>query len=297
MLIRSESYSTRGESLPGTPCKMNEDRTVAAHKTYAVIDGATDRMGKEINAMTPGAFVADYVHRTLTNLAQQPDYIETEAGLLLAGINRAFGENLEKYHPHLLKDGYQSGPVASAAFLRLHEDGTFSYATVGDCFLVVLRKDGNISVCPPEEKPEHLEKPRLEHMMTLFKDNKLAFQDMMKDEKAQEMYLAYLGELNKSIGVINGDPNMENLMNGGRVSLGDVAALVLMTDGMLMPGLPEPEGAQVAARQILEHGISAYGTSLEAMYNKDPDRTEYPRFKHRDDMTAMALVFEEIKLN
>ena len=281
----------------GTPTSMNEDRFVAAHKTFAVIDGATDTTGNVLNGMTPGAFVADYVHRTLTNLAQDPAHAGAEASLLMAGINRAFGDYIKQNHPERIENGFHLGPYAHAAFLRLHNDETFSYANAGDCFLVILYTDGTTRVCPPEEKPDHLEKDRLAHFMTLYKKTPGSFQDIVKDPEAKEIYRKDLEKLNRDISVINGDPNMENLVSGGRESLEDVAAFVLMSDGMFMPGLPDPEGAHMAAKKMLEHGLSAYARSVEAMYDNDPEREEFPRFKHRDDMTALVLNMHEIKQN
>lgn len=297
MFRKSEAYCNRGEKNPGYPTRMNEDRFVMAHRTFAVIDGATDRRGQELSGLTPGAYLADYAHRTLNNLAQHPDYADTEAGLILAGMNRAFGEHMQQQHPEVVKDGFHFGPTASLALLRLHEDGTYSYATVGDCFLVVMRTDGSVSVCPAEEKPYDMEKNRLEHFMEVYKESGGTFQSVMENPEAEKMYLEYLEKLNKTFPVLNGDPAMEGLINGGREPLEGVAAFALMSDGMLMPGLPDPEGAHMAAKQIHSHGASTYGKSLEVMYNNDPDRIEHPRFKHRDDMTALYLELNNIKEN
>ena len=296
-----EFYSHQGEKTLGCATRMNEDRLVYAHKTFAVIDGATDRLGTDIGGLTSGAYTADYIHKTLTSLAQLPDYSDTNADLLLAGINRAFGEHLKKEHPDVVAHGFEFGPTAVAAFLKFHEDNTYSYGVVGDCFLVVLYTDGNADIVPSEEKPADIEKNRLTHFMKLFHENasknKKPFDNFMENEEAKAMYMAFRQNLNKNFPVINGDPGMETLMHSGRQNLENVAGFALMTDGMIMPGLSEPEGAHMAAKKIREHGISAYGKSLHAMYNEDAQRNKYPRFKHRDDMTALYLDLKDIQQN
>ena len=296
-LKRFECYSLHGRKTPTEPTAMNEDAFVAAHNLYAVIDGATQRLGKKIGEQTTGAYLAEFLHRNLTHIAQDPAYQGVEAALLLAGINRAFGEKMMQEHPEHMANGYHFGPIAAITLVRLHDDGTYSYAGAGDCALVELGPHGEVFQCPEAEKPHHIEQERIDQLIALKYEHGIDYDDAWLREDVMEKYNASRRALNVDWPAINGDPKLEELMFHGRRSLDDVAALVLMSDGMFVPGAEEKEAAEMAARQIVQHGISAYTTGLNKLYDEDPDRERFFRFKHQDDATAVLLQFKDILKN
>jgi hypothetical protein len=294
---RFESFSLHGRKTPTTPTAMNEDHLVMAHNLFAVIDGATQRQGKNIGAQSTGAFLAEFLHRNLTHIAQDAAYKDVEASILLAGLNRAFGEKIAKEAPEMIEKGFSFGPAAAISLIRLHDDASYSFANAGDCTLVEFGTHGEIFQCPNMEKPAHLEQDRLEQLATLKKERGIDFDEAWELEEVQAKYDAYKEAINVEWPVITGDPRLENVMLRGRRPLENVASLVLMSDGMFLPGANEVQGAEMAARQMLEHGITPYTMSLQKLYDADQEREKFPRFKHQDDASALLIQFQEMLKN
>lgn len=288
---RFESFSLHGRKTADTPTTMNEDSLVTAHKLFAVIDGATDHQGLKMEGKTSGAFLAEYLHRNLTHIAQEPDYAETEAAVLLAGLNRAFGEKLGLDYPELAQKGLIYGPAAAVCLVKLHDDQTYSYAIASDCALVEFGLHGGVFVAPEHEKPHHIEQNRLDLAQALMNEHNLSLEEAIKTPEYQKAYKKFRELINKEWPVVNGDPQLENLILHGRRDLEDVAALVLMSDGMFLPGSSEKQGAEMAARQMLEHGISAYANGLKTLYDQDVPLEKFFRFKHMDDASALLIQF------
>ena len=296
-LKRFESLSLHGRKMPNMPTQMNEDHIVTAHNLFAVIDGATQRKGKNIGDLTTGAYLAEFLHRNLTHIAQDPTYHDVEAAILLAGINRAFGEKMQKEYPELIEKGFAFGPAAAIAVVRLHEDGSYSYAHAGDCAILEFGIHGEVFQCPPEAKPYHLEGARADHLRQITQEQGITFDEAWELKEVQDKYDEYKHTLNVEWPVVTGDPRLENVMFVGRRPLENVGSLVLMTDGMFLPGADDLQGAEMAARQMLEHGISAYAMGLQKVYDSDPTREKYMRFKHQDDASALLMQFKDILKN
>lgn len=294
--LRFESFSRHGLKTPTQHTTMNEDGLVMAHTLFAVIDGATDHKGTRIDGKTSGAFLADYLHRNLTHIAQDATYAETEAVMLLAGVNRAFGEKLRQDHPNIVAEGLNFGPAAAVCLVKFHQDNSYSYAIASDCALVELGIHGEVFVAPEVEKPYHIEQNRLDLAQNLMVEQNLTIEEAFQSPEYKAAYQKFRELLNQEWSVFNGDPALENLILHGRRSLDDVAALVLMTDGMFLPNnnkkYGEKQGAEMAARQMLEHGISAYANGLKTVYDEDPERQKFFRFKHMDDASALLIQFK-----
>lgn len=294
---RFECFSQHGRKTIDQPTLMNEDGLVVTHNLFAVIDGATDRKGHLLNGLTSGAFLAEYLQRHLTHIAQDPAYADTEASLLLAGLNRAFGEMMAKEYPEAIADGIEFGPAAAVALVKLHQDGTYSYAIVSDCAFIEMGTHGEVFICPEAEKPYHIERERMDHIQQLMHAQDISLDEAWQLDEAKQRYNAFRKLLNVDWPVFNGDTRLEGLMLHGRRPLENVAALVMMSDGMLLPGATELEGAEMAARQMLAHGISAYANGLKKLYDDDHTREKFFRFKHQDDATALLMQFKPMLKN
>ena len=286
-LVQLDIFSHQNYATSHVHGKPNEDAVVAAGPVYAVVDGATDRNGVTVGSMTGAAYTAHYLQTRLSNLAVEASHQETEASRLLAGLNRAYGKHLQDAHPAVHALGRQ-GPCAAAMVVKLHEDNTYSYAGVGDAFLVEIGTEGHWFVMPDQEKPG--EKERIEHFHDLVQDQGLTFDEAWQDDEVNARYAAVRDRLNEDWPVFNGEPAMETLMWSGRRPLSGVRSLVLLTDGLLLPGAKtDIEGAIAAAMQIDSYGISAYYQSLKKLYHDDPERTKFPRFKMMDDASGILL--------
>ncbi len=288
---RFETYIHHGYKTPNQHTEMNEDGIVIANTIYGVIDGATSRNGSKINGMTMGAYITGYIHHGLTNLSLNPQYKDTDVGLLLAGANHAFGEHMKKEHPEVVADGFSFGPTASACFIRIHNDNTYSFAAVGDCSLVELGTEGHWFICPETNKPDEIENNRLTHFADFCQEHNCSFDEAWENEEVQKLYHDAKMLQNNQWPYIDGNPDMANMVFSGRRPLNDIAGLVLMTDGLMLPGFDNIEGSFMAAKQMFNHGVSAYASGVNKLYNDDPNRDKFMRFKHQDDGAAILIQF------
>ena len=282
-----ELFSHQGYKSPGQVNAGNEDNMVYAGQTLAVVDGATAVVKDEIQGMNTAAYTAHYVHDHLTRLALLPEHKDAEAHLLLAGLNRAFGQHIEAEYPQIAALG-TDGPCASAVVVRLHED-SYSFGVIGDCCVAELGLDGNWFVAPWELHDE--EEQRLQRAKEMLTSKNLPLNTMRNDPDVLADIRAARKRLNVDRGVFNGDPAMENFLLYGRRPLAGVKELLLFSDGMGLPGVDKVTGAKHAAMQMTENGCSAYWRGLKAVYDGDPEFTRFLRYKHMDDATAIRISF------
>jgi len=97
--------------------------------------------------------------------------------------------------------------------------------------------------------------------------------------------------LNTTKGVFNGDPNMTSFITSGQRSLTGVKAIILVSDGFLLPSSHEQEKYHHIAQHVLQNGCFSTYAKIKDDYNADPEGTLYPRFKHQDDSSCVVLRF------
>ena len=97
-------------------------------------------------------------------------------------------------------------------------------------------------------------------------------------------------------GVIDGLPQLATYVQRGEFELGRDGILALLSDGMAVPlAPPRTRSASAAGRAtrwldaLVAGDAAALASRLEAIRSADAEATDYPRFKVRDDATAVLV--------
>ncbi|MBI1363376.1 MAG: hypothetical protein GC134_05275 [Proteobacteria bacterium] len=289
--IRSlDAFTHQGFSKAGTPNKGSEDTfAVRDNSFFAVIDGATSMVDHNMNGLTPAAYLARFIAEqigTLPTVTGDDVYTARQAFLR---INFEFRLHLWSRWAQVAREG-KYGPSAAAAMVKLHKDGTYSYAQVADCFIVEVRKDGTCVLVTPDQLVG-VDNGSMAEARQRLRDG-VPPEEILADPKVRAILKENRLKNNVVFGVLNGEDDVKNLLCHGRRSLDGVAALVIMSDGMVPPTAGRESGAEMAARAMVDMGVSAYWRMLKSLYDADPDFRKYLRFKHMDDATGMVITLD-----
>jgi hypothetical protein len=173
--------------------------------------------------------------------------------------------------------------------VKLHDDGTYTYAQVADCFLV--EEKGRKLVLLTPDQLDALDTTSLQDAKRRLLDG-VSPEHILQDPQVRATLRANRLQNNVIFGVVNGEPDMARHLCHGRRSMAGVTALVLMSDGMCLPDVPvRASSAVVSAAAMLDQGLSPHYRYLRALYDSDPGFRLFLRFKHMDDASAILLRF------
>lgn len=286
-ILSLDGFTHQGYVKPDTPNKGSEDTLAFRDNTFfAVIDGATSVVSHDMHGLTPAAYLASYVSQQVGTLPEVTLKTTTALDVFLT-INSNFRTHLNTTFPAVAAEG-KFGPSAAALMVKLHDDGTYSYAQVADCFLVEVHDDGTMVLVTPDQLV-NIDNGSMAEAKQRLRDG-VSPAEILADPKVKAILKNNRLMNNVKFGVINGEDDVKNLVCHGRRSLDGVAALVLMSDGMVMPNNGRENGATLAAKHMLRLGVSAYYRELKKVYDADPAFTQVLRFKHMDDATGLSVV-------
>ncbi|MDK8179258.1 protein phosphatase 2C domain-containing protein [Paenibacillus sp. UMB4589-SE434] len=169
----------------------------------------------------------------------------------------------------------------------------------GDCMIYVQYKDGTVREITRDGVDRFDAKA-----LTLWMMDEAAWQSHVKtDMVVEQLYHNRLhANIAEGYSVINGDPELEKLLEYGSFPLDGINAIVLISDG-IYPwinrynlGIGEKGRNRTAAplsskwiSELLEMGIESYVTRLEQFEQSDPLCVNVPRFKCADDKTGIVI--------
>lgn len=284
-----EQFTHIGFKEPQKEVLMCEDRLVLnpQENVYAVIDGATSVSDVRINGLTDGAYIAEF----FKNAIEQGAWNTYSAHAILAEVNESFGRHLENEYPDIHKLGKQ-GPCGSGVVVKIHKNGTFSYAQIGDCMLIKqTQEDGFIELTEDtryEDDMLYLNKAK-----ALSESSGKSILDVRHNPDIIQAIRDHRTHSNVTKGVITGEPEMANFIVSGIRNLDGTQALVMMSDGMAHPDFDKEQTYLQAAKYMLEHSVEAYYRKLQEIFSSDVDwhNLTYLRCKHMDDATGMIIRF------
>lgn len=277
-------FTHQGFKAKGELNHYNEDRFVTSGDLFAVIDGATSVVPHDMDGLNTSAYTAEFVRTLFEAMAGEE---ELTASDVLLETNSAFGEHLKEDWSEVAKEG-KLGPSANLVLVKFAEDGTFTFAQVGDCILLIKRR-GEWHQLTPDMRFKMDERSYQKALaelpegfdMTQFKDSP----PMLKLNKEKRMLS------NVKTGVFTGEPQMKKFIMEGEKGMDGVEAMALMCDGMAWPHDGEKQMYITAAQKMEEMGVKAYWQALKAEYDADPDFKSFLRLKHMDDATAVLVEF------
>ena len=331
------------------PDRLNEDAWLAMQAgplgetiVMAVIDGATTRLtppalerylATQPEKLTPAAYSARLARDSLAR--QIGTGMPSELRTLLLEANADLGRDLIRLlgaltldamdfpeeiqatvadDPRMVRLGLPASVVTVAEYDPLPH--RLRYAHAGDALLLVVYRDGHVSV------PTRANDPRTDHalMQTALKMRDyypdLPFCELVQLPEVQHRNLTNalhhnyvdehgLPQPSRGVGVIDGLPELRYFVQTGEVALEDAALVCVMTDGLEWPAsaqevfADDPDQAAelceqrctFMGEQIAGHGLSGYLERLRQAEAGDPDFERYPRMKTHDDATGVLLRF------
>lgn len=272
---RQPRFSTLLEKGSGD---VNEDEVLQGIRTYGVFDGATSLVsGTYNNGQTGGKIAAEICkaafadeQRSLTCSAMAANR-QIREKCSMAGVNLQRKEELWS---------------CSAAVVRLLGNH-FDWCQIGDCQILVIKKDGSYTLLgqTPDQDIETLQ---------LWKQKAITSNATALEVMSREI-LEVRRRTNIDFGVFNGEVEAMNFLRRGSESLTGVEDILLFSDGLLLPqcdpgALPDWEYLIELYR---EGGLQKIKTHVRNLQLGDIACSTYPRFKPHDDISAVALSFED----
>lgn len=259
---------------------LNEDRLLMAGDLFGVFDGATSiGQSRSEDGLTGGAAAAELAKQT---------FLGADTGLH-AAMCRANSEIRKAQED----DGGGIGErhelwSTSAAVVRVG-DNFIEYCQTGDSLVMFLYEDGGHRIATPAVDQDR-------ETMILWK--KLVGETNSNTgsiyEKLQTQIEKVRRQMNRSYGVLNGEPEAENFILSGYEKSQGVTDILLFTDGLYLPK-EDPEQAsdwQTFVSLYRRGGLHAVHERVRSQQGADPDCTLYPRFKCHDDIAAIAITLE-----
>jgi hypothetical protein len=333
----------------GVPDRLNEDTWLAMQAgplgdqiVMAVIDGATTRLtppalqrylDAQPDKLTPAAYSA---RLTRDSLARQIGTgMPAELRTLLLEANADLGRDLIRLLGALTLDAMdfpeevratvaddprmvRLGLPASVATVAEYDPAfhRLRYAHAGDALLLVVYRDGHVSV------PTRADHPCMDHallqtalkMRDYYPDppfcELVQLPEVLHHNLTKALHHNYVDEHglpqpSRGVGVVDGLPELRYFVQTGEVALDGVALVCLMTDGLEWPPsaqevfTDDPDKAAelceqrctFMGEQIAQHGLAGYLDQLRQAETGDPDFERYPRMKAHDDATGVLLRF------
>ena len=287
--LKITSLSVKGSNAWNEDAWINNEAT----RLYGVIDGATSlvpfvgRKG-ETGGVLAARIIEGYLNRVDLNIVtQSQDLLQllVEANDQLRLEMKRNGIGLE-----------QKAELWSAcAVLARVNEHWIDYAHAGDCMLIAYYKDETIRVVTHDQL-EHIDQLTLDRWAEGVAAGIVRRDDLWAHTMPQIVKGRNLANAPGGYAVLNGDPELVNYAEYGRISRVGIKALLLVSDGLYAPkaaNTPRIEGAVELAIRVREMGLKPYVDWLIELEESDSECVQFPRVKKSDDKTALYIELGE----
>ena len=254
--------------------RLNEDVLLHSGNLFGVFDGATSLAEDKLPSGTSGGLLAA---RIAAEAFQQRG---NDLRLAVKEANRRIGEAIRTHGiSQTLRHRFWS---TSLAVIRIDENH-FDYCQTGDSLIFCLYQDGSYMQLTPETDHD-------QETLEIWKRSPLSPNARIHDTLAEQI-LAVRLQMNVTYGVLNGEPEAMNFVNHGRQEMDGVSAILIFTDGLFIPReCPRQQSDWNGFAAIYRKGgLRAIRDHIRFLQSQDPDCRTYPRFKHHDDIAAIAI--------
>lgn len=283
-------------TIAGSSEKLNED----AYAIYrdqetlllGVFDGVTSLKPISRLEEKTGAWFASHMLRD--HISSIDKETKLTQGLIsinkkLLELNIELGGSLDDTH---------SLPATMATVMRINfVRNEVELGHVGDSFVVMYFRDGSSQVVT-NNLNNKFDSDVLGFMGDLARQRKISQREARQlpevKQKLYEMFVVRNNNPNGSgSGVLNGDPNVDQYIQGITFSLSDVRGIFIGSDGIVPVGwsLNSPDVREYLLSMSTGHGLQQLVEEKHRSENSDPDWCHL-RYKHSDDATAIVLVFK-----
>lgn len=275
---------TKSFTKAGTNC--NEDSIFICDNYGFVIDGATGLSGEKI---TPAGSDAQWFSHTLR------DYLQTALSYdlpLETILTETLSQVIEDFNKYENAENISIYPSAGISIFRCREDKV-EYYVLGDCPALIKTTDNKIY----HFTNSNLVKLDSANINLLAKRAKEANIDVINAKSLITDELIKVRELKNKEGgyyILSDDPSAISHGLFGTFDKEDVSEIILMSDGYaqifeLFKAYSKPE----LFKAIKVKELSEIYDELYALQEEDKSCNKYPRFKLRDDSSAIYANFEK----
>ncbi len=254
--------------------EFNEDVLLAEGNLLGVFDGATSLDKRRFQGGLTGGLLAA---RTAAQSFQGPPgslaQLAEQANQSIQNAQVSESISLDERHK-----------LWSTSLAVVHLDGNrLEYCQTGDALILLIRRDGSYQVVTPDLDIDR-------ETLQLWKEMQVAPDARIHEVLADQIQQIRL-EMNKSYGVLNGEPEALDFIRHGYEDLADVSDILLFTDGLHLPreNPQEEHDWQTFVDLYKKGGLQALRDHVRQLQLEDPACRKYPRFKLHDDIAAVAI--------
>ncbi|MCP3940762.1 MAG: hypothetical protein GY710_04680 [Desulfobacteraceae bacterium] len=252
--------------------RINEDILVMEKNLFGVFDGATSLDHTFFNGCQTGGLIAADTAGQIFSRNHYP--LDRLAGF----ANNAILAKMKTHKIRLNRPG--SRWSTSAAVVRIVKD-RLEWLQTGDSYILIIYEDNSHKVLVDQEDHDY------ETLCMLKKEkNKTLSNPVIKTQVAK-----IRSHMNKTYGVLNGDPRAEKFMHTGFIGLDHVQTILLFTDGLTLPSeTPKKKKDFSPLVELFQDlGLKGLHQHIRKMEEQDPQSDKFPRFKCHDDIAAIAI--------
>lgn len=268
----------------------NEDALIIHNKeqVYGVIDGATSLIPfTGTNGETGGYLASRIIANTLDRIMSQQEHETIPLTEALMVANRELRMEMLNYDIDLKhKEVLWS---ACAAIIRINEY-SIEFAQVGDCMIIAVYADGLIRVITRDQLA-HVDQETYRLWAEGLAEGLTSRQELWDHVKAQIVKGRQLTNTPSGYAVLNGEPEVADYMESGRINRINLKAILLMTDGLYLPKRANEKlfDAMEVTKLVMKQGLEPYISGVIELEENDPECHIYPRVKTSDDKTAIWI--------
>lgn len=284
--MKKTTISIQGNSV------WNEDSLIVNDTIhlYGVIDGATSlEPYRGFGGETGGYLAAQLIAKTIMHMSQDNVGQKLTLPTMLLQANQQLrSEMLAAGVDVNRKEQLWS---ACALLVRVY-DTYVEFAHAGDCMLIAMYEDGTIRLITRDQL-EVVDRPTrqlwAEGVASGLTSRDELWQLVMPQIHAGRRLMNTLN----GYSVLNGEPELADHMECGRISRAQLTSLLLFSDGLIDP--QREHSYEEDLRQIIlkvkSMGLNNYIQWLIQVEESDPECLQFPRVKRSDDKTAIYLEF------
>lgn len=253
---------------------FNEDVLIEADPLFGVFDGATSLDGKRyLDGRTGGRLAAEIAAEVFKTTSGSLFERAEQANKQIAKALRDQGIESDERHRYW---------SSSLAVVKI-EDNQLHFCQTGDAHILLIDDEANPRLVTKEIDIDS-------ETLSLWKNMDVPPGSSIHELLASQIRKVRL-QMNRTYGVLNGEPEAMDFIHHGTVSLNNIRHILLFTDGLLLPQ-SQPQMRQdwrAMSELYAKGGLSAIHKRVRTLQQSDPECRLYPRFKCHDDIAAIAL--------
>lgn len=274
------------EKTPGSPVRsvahlleqgsgvVNEDTLFIEKDFFGVFDGATSIVKTPVECGTTGGCIAASTACSFFAKNGHPlPRLAINANNAIHRKMTSFGVDCSR------REALWS---TSAAVVRI-KNNDLEWLQAGDATIILIREDGSHSVLVNQADHDY---ETLMKWKACAETSEFPIHETLRDQIRKIRC-----RMNRSYGVLNGEPEAEHFIHWGIEPLTSVTEILLFTDGLAIPSEnPEPFKCFDSLVSLYrEVGLNGLKDRIRALEQQDPQCRKFPRFKCHDDIAAVAV--------